>query len=117
VPHESSSDPRRLGGEISGPGDPFERGGVVVDTRRALLLEQTVVSTVDDQAQPTAAIMLTGRINRTPERVTLLVLVNGDGLAALATEIIGLTLRESGPLAAEFRAAFEARMAEMPRAE
>ena len=89
-----SSDPRRLPGDIAGPGGPHDVGGVIVDTRRAILLEECVVSTVDELGargqQSALAMLLSGRINQTQDRARVLFLFGTDGAAAIITELMAL---------------------------
>lgn len=90
----ASSDPRALGGGIVGPGDPHEHGGVVVDTRRAVLLDAVMVSTVDDSGDAVrAAVQIEGRVNRSHDRVSLLILADAEGLAVLTSQLFGLVTR------------------------
>lgn len=87
-----SDDPRKLGGGIVGPGGPHDVGGVIVDTRNAILLDDLMVSTVDDVGSGRAAIamQLSGRINRSPDRAKVLYLFGTDGAAGLITELLAL---------------------------
>jgi hypothetical protein len=89
-----SSDPRQLPGDIVGPGGPHDKGGAIVDTRRAILLDECVVSTVDELGargqQSALAMMLSGRINQTQDRARVLFLFGTDGAAAIITELMGL---------------------------
>lgn len=91
------TDPRALPGAITGPGGSHDRAGVVIDTRRAVLLDYCTVSTVDDWAGgPAYALLLSGRINRSQDRADVLFLFGTDGVAAIVTELMGLLGRATG---------------------
>jgi hypothetical protein len=111
-----TSDTSALGGDIYGPGGPYDRGQVIIDTRYAVLLEETVVSMVDNPSdgRRVASMLLHGRVNRATERTRVLYLFDADGAAAIVTELIGLAARAGGDYAAEFKLAVEHRMGEMP---
>lgn len=93
-----SSDPRRVGGEMVGSGGPHDRGGVLLDTRRAVLLNEVMASTIDskDGDPRGVALFLSGRINHTDERVRTLYLMGSDGVAAIVTELMALLGRIKG---------------------
>lgn len=115
-----STDPRRVGGNISGPDDPYGVRTVNVDLTNAVLLDHTVVSTVepyrDGQPQPLAfALQLEGRINRTDERVSGLYLMDADGVAALVTELHGVASRSGWDLSNEVIRRLAARWRVMPK--
>lgn len=113
-----NTDPRRLGGAISGPGGPYDENAVVIDTVNALLLEAVEVAIVGPVRQgvldpkPISSIVLRGRINKTTERVQLLVLTNEDGAARIVTQLIGLASRAGW--GEEFVERVLERMAELP---
>lgn len=110
---DEPSDPRVLGGDIAGPGGPHEVDGVVVDTRRAVLLDRQEVSLVEARAgEQAVALLLEGRINRTRERARVLFLTNADGIAALLTEVVALASRAE-PLLPELRERVSERFAEL----
>ena len=94
-----STDPRKLGGGIVGPGGPYDENAVLVDTRNAVILEGTEVAIVGAvrkgvlDEKPIMSLVMLGRINKTDERVQVLYLMNHDGAAALVTELIGLAAR------------------------
>jgi hypothetical protein len=113
-----NTDPRNLRGDMAGPGGPHDLGGVVLDARRALLLETIDVSTVElrsGRSGPSGlAMLLGGRINRSQDRAQLLFLFGTDGAAAIITQLIALIGRASGPeVQAEFVAEVMRRMAEL----
>lgn len=91
------SDPRELGGDIVGPGGPYERSGVVVDTTNAVLTDGQTVSIVEthrgDELNGAIALLLEGRINKTSDRVKVLFLLNEDGAAALVAEMTHMAIR------------------------
>lgn len=89
-----TTDPRKIPGGIAGPGGPHDRGGVVIDTRHAVLLETVDVSTLDEANA--IAMSLGGRINRSKDRANVLFLFGTDGAAAIVTELIALMGRATG---------------------
>ena len=116
-------DPRELGGGIAGPGGPYDRHGVVIDTRNAVLLDGTNVSLVEGRrSQPGApasellfALELQGRINRTEDRAQVLYLFGADGLAGIVTELLAVAARAGAPeLVGEVLERLEARVKETP---
>jgi hypothetical protein len=118
------TDPRRLGGDIAGPGGPHDTDGVVVDTTNAVLLDNTTVALVGVQRggesdEVAVALMLEGRVNKTPDRVRVLFMTNADGVAALAADLLGLAKRAerngAPELAAELRTRLGERWDEMPK--
>ncbi|MEU3507639.1 hypothetical protein ABZ733_06885 [Streptomyces longwoodensis] len=105
--HRISGDPRKTGGDIAGPGGPHDRNSVIVDTTNAVILDATTVTEVETvNGTPALAMLLEGRIARTTDRARNLYLLNEDGAAALATELIALAHR-IGP---EFGRRFTARI-------
>jgi hypothetical protein len=117
-----ASDPRGSRGDIAGPGGPFDRDAVVVDTTNAVILDYSTVSTVEavrgGETETVIALMLEGRVNRSTDRTRVLYLMNGDGAAAIVTELLGIAKRaERGgdsQLADEFRGRLGERWDEMP---
>lgn len=117
-----TTDPRDLGGSIAGPGGPHDNGAVVIDTSKALLPTHTEVCLVDESGgQPLAAVELHGRINRTGDEATVLLIAGPDALAAWVSQLVGLAARAQGsPLlthrefAQQFRDDLNRRMEEMP---
>ena len=87
------TDPRELGGDIVGPGGPHDEGGVLVDTRRAVMLDDVTVSTVDSNQGSIIAMLLGGRINKSTDRASVLFLMPLDGAAAIITEFMALSAR------------------------
>lgn len=95
-----TTDPRKAGGSIAGPGGPHDRHGVVISAKDAVLLDDTYVAAVetehDGQAMPPAiALQLSGRINQTDERASVLFLLDTDGAAAVISELLGVASRMS----------------------
>jgi hypothetical protein len=93
----ATTDPRRSGGDIAGPGGPYERDGVIIDTTDAVLLDFSTVSTVElhrpNESEVGFAMMLEGRVNKSSDRSRVVYLLNADGAAALVTELLGLAKR------------------------
>lgn len=102
-----STDPRKIPGGMAGPGGPHDDGGVVLDTRNAVLLDTIDVSTLDPErggrGQSALALVLGGRINRSPDRASVLFIFGSDGAAGIISELIAVMGRASGP---EFVAEF-----------
>jgi hypothetical protein len=66
-------DPRRLGGDMAGPGGSHDRGAVFLDLTDVVLLESTDVCVVDAVRQgelnePVIFMVLEGRINKRTDR-------------------------------------------------
>lgn len=88
------TDPRALGGNIAGPGGPRDRNGVIIDDTHAILLDETECALVETRTKDVVlALLLRGRINKSADRANALYLLNGDGAAALVTELIALAHR------------------------
>jgi hypothetical protein len=114
---EQPADPPTSGGGlVDVAGDPHARGGVVIDARKSVLMDEIDVSLVDTKYDepPRMVMLLHGRVNFTDRRARQLYMFGADGAAALATQLVALAGRAGGEFAAEFRAAFEQRMEEMP---
>lgn len=99
-----SGDPRKSGGDIAGWGGPNDANAVVIDATNAVLLDQSTVTLVGSPGNPAPylAVLLEGRINKTPERARNLYLMNEDGAAALVTELIALAHRIGPAFGARF---------------
>jgi hypothetical protein len=90
----TSGDPRKTGGNIAGPGGPHDRNAVILDTTNAVLLDHSNVCLMETTGGSVVlAMLLEGRINKTPERARNLYLLNEDGAAALVTELFALAHR------------------------
>lgn len=111
------TDPRKAGGDIAGPSEPHGRNDAVVNTEYAVLLDAVEVVQVESNTggEPVAGLALHGRINRTQERADILFLMDGDGMAAIASELVGLAARSpSRELGDTFAERFEQRLAQLP---
>lgn len=91
----TTGDPRKAGGTIAGPGGPHDRAGIILDTSRAVLLDGVHVAQVDatrdgEPTEPLLGMLLSGRINQTPDLTSILYLLDVDGAAAISTEILAL---------------------------
>lgn len=91
-------DPRGSHGDIAGPGGPYDEHAVVVDTTNAVILDYSTVSLIGfvrggEEDETGVGLMLEGRINRTQDRTRVLYLMNGDGAAAIVTELLGIAKR------------------------
>jgi hypothetical protein len=110
-------DPRELGGDMAGPGGPFDFGQTVIDARQAVLVDAQEWAKVDPEAGARGqdemfAGLFQGRINQTQDRARVLLFGNLDFLAATITEIHGIA--ERAGLNNKLMAACEARWADMP---
>lgn len=70
-----SDDPRRAGGGMFDAGGPHDRGQVMFDTRRAVLVEEIETAIAHttrrgEPAQDAVALSIHGRINRPPDDAT-----------------------------------------------
>lgn len=95
------ADPRRLGGDITGPGGPHDRGMTLLDVTDCVILEAMDVCTVDavrsgQHGGQVIFMTLDGRINKTRDRVRTGYIFDTDGAAALITELLALADRH-GP--------------------
>lgn len=93
-----ASDPRRLGGDMVGPGGSREVAAVIIDPTDAVLLDHVDVCTIDAVRQGALggqAIFMTldGRINKRSERARVGYMFGPDGAAALITELLALSER------------------------
>lgn len=111
------------GGAVDVAGDPHAQGGVLLDMRGAVLLENSEVILVDTKRdEPVAMVLrLAGRVNYSTDRADTAYLFGPDGAAAIVTEVIGLVQRaahgggEHGQrFAAEFKVAMETHMENLP---
>lgn len=94
-------DPRETSGASIIGGDPHGRENAIIDPRNAVLLQETNVAEIAvgrDNAWDQRAWFLTlaGRINKTPDQVTVGFIVGTDGIAALLTELLSMADR-AGP--------------------
>jgi hypothetical protein len=94
VPAPDLTDPRELGGDIAGPGGPYDHGAFVIDSRRAILMDALDVVKVDHQSNADAlALLVQGRINKSTDRARVMVLGDLDLAAAFITQLHGLAHR------------------------
>lgn len=103
-----STDPRGLPGAIAGPGGPHDKGAVVLDTTNAVLLDHCDVAMVDGTGH--FAMLLSGRVNKTRDRASVMFLFGTDGAAAVISELVALMGRAGGDVGPAFLADLEARM-------
>ncbi len=92
------ADPRKLGGNMAGPGGSRDRGAVFLDLTDVVLLEHTEVCTVDAVRHGALSgqmmfMTLSGRINKKDDRVKVGYVFGPDGAAALVTELLALADR------------------------
>lgn len=113
--HQRPTDPRSIPGTMAGPGGPHERGGVVLDARNAVLMDAIDVSTIDPdkggRGKSALAMVLSGRVNQTQDRASVLFIFGSDGAAGIVTELVALIGRSAGPAAVlQFMTDLEARL-------
>lgn len=116
VPAETTDDPRHAGGNMSGPGGPYEQASVILDTRRSVLLATVDVAMVDNESDGRrfASLLLAGRINRSTEKSKILYLFDADGAAAIVSQLVGLASRAGAPYSADFARLLGERMEQLP---
>lgn len=119
--HSEQVSPSHSGGNtVDVAGDPYAKGGVVIDARGAVLLDSTEVVLVDtkrDDEPVRMLLRLAGRINYSDERADTAYFIGTDGAAALVSEIVGLAARAGTVderFAHEFQADLQRRMGELP---
>jgi hypothetical protein len=97
------SDPSGLGGSIAGPGGPHDRGAVVLDTTDAVLLSSVDVAMIEVARQgvfdgQAAFLVLQGRVNKTDRHASVGFVAGTDGVAAILTELLALSWRDSAAM-------------------
>jgi hypothetical protein len=102
-------------GRIAGPGGPYDKDAVVVDTTGAILMDTVNVAVVGAIRQGkmdevVLALELEGRVNKEKRREDNLYLFDADGAAAIVSELFGIAQR-IGP---EFMILFSQRLRDMP---
>lgn len=115
-----AGDPRELSSDqpiVDVAEDPYAQGGVVIDTRTAVLLSGINVAAVEltREGKPAGqgyAMSLRGKVNQSPDEVAHLYLTDLDGLADVVAELFALASRAG--LAAPFTAAVEHRLSALP---
>lgn len=92
--------PTDAGGSIIGLDDtsPHARHGVVIDPRKAVLLENVDVVLIEPHragrhSDAVLGLLLAGRINKSTEHSSVLYLFDADGAAAIISELTGLATR------------------------
>lgn len=99
---------------INGPGGMFDRNAHLVDTRAAVLLEHVGTVIVHTEAAgDVVGLELAGRVNKSTARASALYLVDAEGAAKLAADLVTLAARHAAtdPAWAEtFRQAFDAQL-------
>lgn len=93
-----NSDPRTLGGGMSGPGGSRNQGAVLLDVTDVVLLNSIDVCTVDvaRRGELTAQriyMTLGGRVNRRADVATVGFVFGTDGAAVLITQLLALADR------------------------
>jgi hypothetical protein len=113
---EVADEPHSGGEMIDVAGDPYARGGVMLDSRKAVLMDYLDVCLVDTKQdeKPIMMLVIEGRVNYQNRRTKQAYLFDADGAAALATQLIGLAGRAGDPFMSEFKATFEERLEKMP---
>lgn len=117
-PVGATSEPTDLPGSIAGPGGPFDRNAVVVDTSNAIILDYTEVAIAHGAVSGDAiSVVLEGRVNQRSERAAVMILTGGDGAAALVDQLLQLASRDAGTteLTTEFLGALRRRMTDWRR--
>lgn len=104
-----TTDPRVAGGSIIGPDAD---GGVLLDTRNAVVLDASTVSAAGNPSDgyTVAALFLEGKLNRRPDRAAVLFLTDAAGAAQLVAQLVGLAARMGVDFETEFRQALDAQM-------
>lgn len=114
---DRGDDPRRPGGDISGPGGPYDRDSVIIDARNAVLLDEWVASAILEGAAegdpPAVALMMEGRINRQDERTKIVYLMPATSAGALAAELVALAARAGEDMAGVLEG-FKQALADLP---
>lgn len=99
---------------ITADDNPFSRGTSIIDTRGGVLLDHVGTVVVDEPTtggRRIACIELAGRVNRSSARSTVLYLLDAEGAARLAADIVSLYGRAGGEQQAEFVEAFDTHLA------
>lgn len=106
------TDPRRLGGTITG-GTPTGSADALIDASRAVIVDDLHVVRIDNPSdgREVLGVLISGRINRTDERAAVLNIIAADGAAAFVSELLGLAARMGPEFELEFRSALTDRLA------
>lgn len=105
-------DPRQHSGQgIVGPGGPRDRHAVIIDAENAILPSDITGAMVEPDPgsgrKPLAAITISGRINKSPDEVTMLYMMDVEGAGQLAAAIAGTFVRYGPIYAQRFARAFD----------
>jgi hypothetical protein len=113
---EVADEPHSGGAMVDVVGDPYARGGVMLDARKAVLMDSLDVCLVDTKQDDTPVMMLVidGRVNYQNRRTSQAYLFDADGAAGLVSQLVGLAGRAGGRFAAEFKADLDRRIGELP---
>ena len=101
---------------VTPDGDPHGRDNSIVDTRGAVLVDDihAVALTEPGMGRELYGLELAGRINRSSARSDALYLLDVDGAAAVAAEIVAMFARAGGRRAEEFQSCLDRRLDEQP---
>lgn len=102
---------------IDAAGDPHAKGGVLLDLRSGVLMDEVEVALADTKANATPVVVmrLQGRVNYSAKRVDHVYIFDADGAAAIISELAGLMQRSRDPdLIRTFAQRVEQRMSELP---
>lgn len=92
-----NTDPRKVGGDVAGPGGPEDRDAVVLDTSKAVLLNHAtaLIAHLTRKGEPldAYALMLEGKINGAQDRSRVLYLTDIDGAADVVAHLLSLAKR------------------------
>lgn len=119
---QPGSDPRAAqapNAAIDVMGDPHAKGGVMLDARSAVLLDNSEVILVDTKRDepPSMMLVLRGRVNYSHDRVEHAYLYGPDGAAAIVSEHLGLAGRAAQHderFGDEFMRNLDKRMTDLP---
>lgn len=99
---------------VTSTGDHYARDAALIDTRGAVLADSWTSVIVHTSAGDVVGLELGGRVNKSTARASALYLVDAEGAAKLAADLVTLAARQSAtdPAWAEtFRQAFDAQLA------
>lgn len=96
---DAGSDPRKLGGDIVGPGGPYDRDSVLIDVTNSVLLQSVTTSLVglgrlgDENMEEAIAILMEGKVNKSSDYAKVLFVTNVEGSAQLIANLFSLASR------------------------
>lgn len=107
------ADPRKLGGDIAGPGGPRDRNAVVIDATDAVLMDGVTVAVIETYSAGKNVgqrifATIDGRINKTTDRARIGLMFDSDGAAALITELLAVADRYGAQMLADLSERFAA---------